>query len=102
MFNSAVLDLAAGLIFTFLAASLATGAIVEAIASLLVVRAITLRKGIGQLLNDPNIARWRRNYTRMLPSVRAAMEPPRASACGIEKIRLTSTDNCSVRQCWTF
>jgi len=53
MFNSAVLDLAVGLIFTFLAASLATGAIVEAIASLLMVRASTLWKGIGQLLNDP-------------------------------------------------
>jgi len=53
MFNSVVLDLAAGLIFTFLAASLATGAIVEAIASLLMVRASTLWKGIGQLLNDP-------------------------------------------------
>ena len=53
MFNSMVLDFAAGLIFTFLAASLATGAIVEAISSLLAVRARTLRKGIGQLLNDP-------------------------------------------------
>lgn len=52
MFNSAVLDLATGLIFCFLSVSLATGAIVEAIASLLAIRARTLRKGIGQLLND--------------------------------------------------
>jgi hypothetical protein len=54
MFSSAVLDLAIGLIFTFLAVSLATGAIVEAIASFFAVRAITLWKGIGQLLNDPD------------------------------------------------
>ena len=53
MFNSAVLDLAIGLIFTFLTVSLATGTIVEAIASFLKLRAKTLREGIGQLLNDP-------------------------------------------------
>jgi hypothetical protein len=52
MFNSAVLDLAVGLIFTFLTVSLATGTIVEAIASFLKLRAKTLREGIGQLLND--------------------------------------------------
>jgi hypothetical protein len=54
MFNTAVLNLAIGLIFCFLTVSLATGAIVEAIASFLAVRAKTLRRGIGQLLNDPN------------------------------------------------
>ncbi len=54
MFNSAVLDLAVGLIFTFLTVSLATGTIVEAIASFLKLRAKTLRQGIGQLLNDAN------------------------------------------------
>jgi hypothetical protein len=53
MFNSAVLDLATGLIFCFLTVSLATGTIVEMIASILTLRARTLRKGIGQLLNDP-------------------------------------------------
>jgi hypothetical protein len=52
MFNSAVLDLAIGLIFCFLTVSLATGTIVEAIASLFAIRARTLRKGIGQLVND--------------------------------------------------
>ncbi len=41
MFNSAVLDLATGLIFCFLTVSLATGTIVEAIASLLAIRART-------------------------------------------------------------
>ena len=53
MFNTAVLNLAIGLIFTFLTVSLATGTIVEAFASFFAVRAKTLRKGIGQLLNDP-------------------------------------------------
>jgi hypothetical protein len=54
MFNSAVLDLATGLVFCFLTVSLATGTIVEAIASFLALRAKTLRTGIGQLLNDAN------------------------------------------------
>lgn len=54
MFNSAVLDLAIGLVFCFLTVSLATGTIVEAIASFLALRAKTLRTGIGQLLNDSN------------------------------------------------
>jgi hypothetical protein len=52
MFNSAVLDLAIGLVFCFLSVSLATGTIVEAIASVFAIRARTLRKGIGQLVND--------------------------------------------------
>jgi hypothetical protein len=56
MFNSAVLDLAIGLIFCFLTVSLATGAIVEAIASLFAIRASTLRKGIGQLVNDSSFS----------------------------------------------
>lgn len=52
MFNSTVLDLATGLIFCFLTVSLATGTIVEAIASLVALRARTLRRGVGQLVND--------------------------------------------------
>lgn len=52
MFSSAVLDLVIGLVFCFLTIGLATGAIVEAIASFLMLRATTLRSGIGQLLND--------------------------------------------------
>jgi hypothetical protein len=55
MFNSTVLDLATGLVFCFLTASLATGTIVEAISSALKWRAKTLRDGIGQLLNDPDL-----------------------------------------------
>src|SRR5436190_490318 len=54
MFGSAVLDLVIGLIFCFLSVSLATGTIVEAIASFTQLRAKMLRTGIGQLLNDPD------------------------------------------------
>jgi hypothetical protein len=56
MFNSTVLEVAVGLIFTFLAVSLATGAIVEALASVVDLRAKTLLGGVKQLVNDPNFA----------------------------------------------
>jgi hypothetical protein len=54
MLGSTVLDVAIGLIFTFLAISLAVSAIVEAIASAMKWRASTLLQGIKDLLNDPN------------------------------------------------
>lgn len=54
MFNSAVLDVAVGLIFTFLAVSLAVSAVVEVLASLLAWRSRTLLQGLKNLLNDPN------------------------------------------------
>lgn len=54
MFNSTILDVAIGLAFTFLAVSLATGAIVEAINSLFKLRSSSLLRGIQQLFNDPN------------------------------------------------
>lgn len=52
MFNSTILDLAIGLVFTFLAVSLAAGAITETIASAIKWRSKTLRQGIKNLLND--------------------------------------------------
>ena len=52
MFNSTVLDVAIGLIFTFLAISLAVSAIVEAMASAMKWRSSTLLLGIKDLLND--------------------------------------------------
>src|SRR5208283_993815 len=54
MFNSSVLDLATGLVFCFLTASLATGSAVEMISSAFGWRAKTLMDGVRQLLNDPN------------------------------------------------
>jgi len=55
MFSSTVLDLAVGMIFCFLTASLTTGAVVEAISSLISWRAKTLLSGIQQLLNDKDL-----------------------------------------------
>jgi hypothetical protein len=54
MFGSTILDVAAGIIFGFLAISLFTSAAVEAINSVLNVRVNNLRTGIMALVNDPN------------------------------------------------
>ena len=54
MFGSTVLDVAAGIIFGFLAISLFTSAAVEAINSVLNVRVKNLRTGIMALVNDPH------------------------------------------------
>jgi hypothetical protein len=56
MFNSSIPDVVVGLVFSFLALSLATGAVVEAISSILQLRAKTLQIGISQILNDPNFS----------------------------------------------
>jgi hypothetical protein len=53
MFGSTVLDVAAGIIFGFLAISLFTSAAVEAFNSALNVRVKNLRSGIMALVNDP-------------------------------------------------
>jgi hypothetical protein len=52
MFGSTILDLATGLIFTFLTISLMTSAATEVLASALAWRANTLLHGIKDLLND--------------------------------------------------
>ncbi len=52
MFNSSVLDVAVGLIFTFLALTLAVSTMVEALASVLKWRSKTLLQGVKDLLND--------------------------------------------------
>ena len=54
MFGSTILDVAAGVIFGFLAISLFTSAAAEAINSLFNVRVRNLRTGIMALVNDPN------------------------------------------------
>jgi hypothetical protein len=54
MFGSTILDVAAGIIFGFLAISLFTSAAVEAINSVLNIRVKNLRTGIMALVNDPN------------------------------------------------
>ncbi len=54
MFNSAVLEVAIGLVFCFASVSLMVSAINEAIVSLIGLRAKTLLTGIKSLLNDQN------------------------------------------------
>jgi hypothetical protein len=53
MLQTSILDVAIGVVFTFLAISLVTSAIVEAVASLLRLRARFLLRGIEEMLNDP-------------------------------------------------
>ena len=53
VFGSTILDVAAGIVFGFLAISLFTSAAVEAINSLFNVRANSLKTGIMELVNDP-------------------------------------------------
>jgi hypothetical protein len=56
MFNSTILDVAVGLIFTFLAVSLVASTATEALASGLKWRSATLLQGIKSLVNDQGFA----------------------------------------------
>lgn len=70
MFNSVIIDVAIGLVLSFLAVSLAASAITEAISSLLKLREKTLLKGVKDLLNDQNftgIARDLYNHALVNP-----------------------------------
>jgi hypothetical protein len=53
MFNSTILDVVAGLLFTFLTVSLVASTVTEGLASLLGWRAETLLQGVKSLMNDP-------------------------------------------------
>lgn len=53
MFNSSVLDVAIGVVMSFLALSLITSVLVEGLNSLLKLRSRTLRSGVMALMNDP-------------------------------------------------
>jgi hypothetical protein len=81
MFNSTVLDVAIGLVFTFLAISLAVSAIVEAMASAMNWRSSTLLQGIKDLLNDPSftgLARSIYNHALVNPQSDGAAEDEKA------------------------
>ena len=54
MFGSTILDVLVGVVFSFLAVSLAASTGTEAIASALKLRQTTLKSGIQALLNDPD------------------------------------------------
>lgn len=70
MFNSVIIDVAIGLVLSFLAVSLAASAITEAISSAMKWREATLLDGVKALLNDPNftgIARELYNHALVNP-----------------------------------
>jgi hypothetical protein len=54
MFGSTIIDVAIGVLFSFLAVSLFSSALMESANSLLGLRASTLKQGVQNLLNDPN------------------------------------------------
>ena len=64
MFNSSVLDVAVGIVFTFLTVSLVCGLLTETWATIAAGRANTLLAGVQALVNDPQIPPdWRRRST---------------------------------------
>src|SRR5580700_6497041 len=70
MFNSAIIDVAIGMVLSFLAVSLAASAITEAISSFMKLREKTLLKGVQDLLNDQDftgIARDLYNHALVTP-----------------------------------
>lgn len=104
MFNSNVLEVAVGVIFTFLSISLATGAIVEALASITTWRSRVLLSGVRQLVNDPNFTGLARDlYQHALINPRgpgavapvrnmpAYIDPPQFANAMMELLGLTST-----------
>ena len=56
MFNSTIFDVVFGLVSVFLAMSLFTSALTEAVSTIVGLRARTLLTGIKQLVNDPNLS----------------------------------------------
>ncbi len=102
MFGSTILDVAIGLIFSFLAISLFTSATVEAINSLLQLRAVNLKSGIMALVNDPEFDDLaKRLYEHALISplgpgrrqTPAAAAPQAAVAGAVPAVARPATDN---------
>ena len=83
MFGSTILDVAIGVIFSFLAVSLFTSATVEAINSLLQLRAVNLKSGIMALVNDPGFAGLAKKlyeHALISPLGPGLRQPPAAAA----------------------
>jgi hypothetical protein len=66
MFNSTVLDVVIGMIFTFLVISLAVSAMVEAVASAMKWRSSTLSSGKGTFSTTRTLVAWRYIYNHAL------------------------------------
>jgi hypothetical protein len=90
MFGSTILDVAAGIIFGFLAISLFTSAFVEAINSVLNVRVKNLRTGIMALVNDPNftgLAKKLYEHALINPLGPGASDPAKNAPAYVEKLQ---------------
>jgi hypothetical protein len=90
MFGSTILDVAAGIIFGFLAISLFTSASVEAINSALNVRVNNLRTGIMALVNDPNftgLAKQLYEHALINPLGPGASDPAKNAPAYVEKLQ---------------
>lgn len=92
MFSSTVLDVAVGLTFVFMAISLATSAILEAIAGIITWRSGTLLNGIRALVNDDKFTGLAAQlYQHALINPRndgridAAIDAPAAPGTALEK-----------------
>src|SRR5690349_5826982 len=90
MFGSTILDIAAGIIFGFLAISLFTSAAVEAINSLFNVRAKNLKTGIMALVNDPGfsgLAKQLYEHALVSPLGPGAADPLKNAPAYIDKMQ---------------
>jgi len=90
MFGSSVLDVAAGIIFGFLAISLFTSASVEAINSLFNLRARNLKTGIMALVNDPNftgLAKELYHHALISPLGPGGADPAKNAPAYIDKMQ---------------
>ena len=88
MFGSIILDVAAGIIFGFLAISLFTSAAVEAINSILNARSKNLRTGIMALVNDPHftgLAKELYSHALISPLGPGAADPLKNAPAYIDK-----------------
>jgi len=80
MFNSAVLDVAIGVIFGFLGVSLITSAAVETFSSALKWRSSTLLAGIQSMVNDPSFAALAKDlYEHAAINPRGSVSQPRSN-----------------------
>src|SRR5271168_143396 len=90
MFGSTILDVAAGIIFGFLAISLFTSASVEAINSALNVRVNNLRTGIMALVNDPHftgLAKELYQHALISPLGPGGADPTKNAPAYIDKVQ---------------
>jgi hypothetical protein len=93
MLNSVILDVAAGLIFAFLAVSLLTSTVVEVIASATKWRSRTLLAGVKDLVNDPKfsgLARTLYGHALVNPRGPGGTEPDKHKPAYIDSQRFAA------------